>query len=70
MSENRKEFWNNRRRDLMAKACMNLFQALFIAAFVSEAFLKAAVPWKFGFVVALTGSLIVAMVLCPEKAGD
>jgi len=70
MAEERKGFWNNRRRDLVAKACMNLFQALFVAAFISEAFLKAALPWKVGFLVALSTALIAAVLFCPERAGD
>jgi hypothetical protein len=70
MEEGRKTFWNNRRRDLVAKASINLFQALFLALFISEAFSKASVWLKTGFVVALIASFVASVFVCPEKGGD
>ena len=68
--EDKKGLWSNRRRDLLAKAFINLFQALVVASFVSEAFLKAGVGWKVGFVTAIGTSLVLGVLLCPEKETD
>ncbi len=70
LMDERKMFWNNRRRDLIAKAAINLFQALVVALFVSEAFLKAPLWSKVGFGVAILASLVTGIFACPEKGGD
>jgi hypothetical protein len=62
-----KIFWTDSRRRLIAKAAINLFQALVIALFISEAFMKAPIGWKAAFILAMAASLIVAVVVCPTK---
>jgi hypothetical protein len=62
-----KIFWTNSRRRLISKAATNLFQALVIALFISEAFMKATMPWKVAFILAMLSSLIMGIVICPKE---
>jgi len=62
-----KIFWTNGRRRLIAKAAINLFQALVIALFISEAFMKATTLWKVAFILAMIFSLTAGIVVCPKE---
>ena len=60
-------FWTTSRRHLIAKAAINLFQALIIALFISETFIKSGLAWKIIFFLAMLSSLAVAILVCPDK---
>src|SRR3989338_2564213 len=63
-------FWTDSRRRLISKALINLFQALLIALFISEAFLKAAIPWRVAFILTTILSMIGAILVCPKENSE
>lgn len=59
-------FWTDARKRLISKALINLFQALVIALFISEAFLKATLLWRAAFILTIILSLSGAVLICPK----
>ena len=59
-------FWVAGRRKLLARALMNLFQALFIALCVTETFFKAPLLGKALLIATLVMSLALALLTWPS----
>jgi hypothetical protein len=64
MTERR--FWSSGRRKLVARAFMNLFQALAIGLFVTETYFKASVIWKVTFLLVMGLSFLSSIIVWPS----